>query len=38
VHGGSLRLPTWSGSDRPAPVFADGAATSSEDPAASPGR
>ena len=31
VHGGSLLLPTWSGSERPAPVFADGRATSGED-------
>jgi predicted acyl esterase len=33
VHGGSLDLPTWSGGDRPAPVFTDGQPTSSEDPA-----
>jgi hypothetical protein len=32
VHGGSLELPEWSGG-RPAPAFAPGAATSSEDPA-----
>ena len=32
VHSGSLRLPSWSGSDHPAPVFADGAATAAEDP------
>ncbi len=32
VHGGTLDLPLWSGSERPAPTFTPGAPTSSEDP------
>ena len=32
VHGGSLDLPLWSGSDRPPPAFAAGQPSSSEDP------
>ncbi len=32
VHGGSLQLPHWALGGRPAPTFASGDATSSEDP------
>jgi uncharacterized protein len=32
VHGGTLSLPLYSGSSRPAPTFAPGAASSSEEP------
>ena len=31
VHGGTLDLPTWSGTTAPAPVFVPGAASSGED-------
>lgn len=31
VHGGTLELPLWHGSDRPAPRFPEGAARSTED-------